>query len=81
MAKKVIDKSGYNGGTVETPAVITKPARKKKAPQDVGPWYKNGTEVTREEFLEGLDDETVGMVNRIEEKIEKARIAQDVKKS
>lgn len=30
MTKKVIDKSGYNGGTVESPAVITKPQRKSK---------------------------------------------------
>lgn len=35
MAKKVIDKSGYSGGTVENPAVITKPERKKIIAQDV----------------------------------------------
>lgn len=48
-----------------------------------GPFYKNGKEVTKEEFYEGLDGPTIDMLDRIEEKAKKWKksIAQPVKNS
>lgn len=36
-----------------------------------GHFYKNGKEVTKEEFYEGLDGPTSDMLDRIEEKAKK----------
>ncbi len=48
-----------------------------------GPFYKDGKEVTKEEFYEGLDGPTIDMLDRIEEKAKKSKksISQPVKNS